>query len=347
MYEHDFTESKNTSSCMSQDDNKFLSIVEAGVKFEDGHYELPLPFRGDDVNLPNNRAQAIQRVNAVKKRFEADSCYKHDYTTFMNNVIDRGYAQLTVPSTSGWYVPHHGVYHPKKTGKIRVVFDCSSKCNGKSLNDQLLSGPDLTNSLVAVLTRFRQERTAMMADVESTFYQVRVAECHRKFLQFVWWPNGETNADIGDYQMTVHLFGATSSTSCANFALRKTASDNEQRFGTEAAESLRQNFYVDDLLKSVDNIPRAIDLMSAVKQMCATGGVKLTKFVSNEQQVINSIPPEDRAENNDSIDLTQSMNVQRALGVYWCVASNCLEFRIVLQDKPLTRRRMLSTISSV
>jgi len=73
MYEHDFTESKNTSSCMSQDDNKFLSIVEAGIKFEDGHYELPLPFRGDDVNLPNNRAQAIQRINAVKKRFEADS----------------------------------------------------------------------------------------------------------------------------------------------------------------------------------------------------------------------------------------------------------------------------------
>ena len=79
MYEHDFTESKHASSCMSQDDNKFLSIVEAEVKFEDGHYELPLPFRGDDVNLPNNRAQAMQRVNAVKKRFEADLCYKRDY----------------------------------------------------------------------------------------------------------------------------------------------------------------------------------------------------------------------------------------------------------------------------
>jgi len=116
--------------------------------------------------------------------------------------------------------------------------------------------------------------------------------------------------------MTVHLFGATSSHSCANFALRKTASDNEQRFGIEAAETLRQNFYVDDLLKSVDSIPHAIDLMSAVKQMCAAGGFKLTKFVSNEQQVINSIPPEDRAENNGSIDMTQSMNVQRAVGVY-------------------------------
>ena len=56
---------------------------------------------------------------------------------------------------------------------------------------------------------------------------------------------------------------------------------------------------------------------------------------------------DDRAENKVSIDLTQSVSVQRALGVHWCVASDCLEFRIVLQDKPLTRRRMLSTISSV
>ena len=25
-----------------------------------------------------------------------------------------------------WYIPHHAVYHKKKPGKIRVVFDCSA-----------------------------------------------------------------------------------------------------------------------------------------------------------------------------------------------------------------------------
>ena len=54
-----------------------------------------------------------------------------------------------------WYVPHHDVYHPHKPGKIRVVFDCSAKFVGLSLNSMLYKGPDLTNSFVGVLTRFR------------------------------------------------------------------------------------------------------------------------------------------------------------------------------------------------
>lgn len=49
-----------------------------------------------------------------------------------------------------WYVPHHGIYHPHKPGKIRVVFDCSAKYQGKSFNDLLLSSPDLTNTLFGV-----------------------------------------------------------------------------------------------------------------------------------------------------------------------------------------------------
>jgi len=85
--------------------------------------------------------------------------------------------------------------------------------------------------------------------------------------------------DLADYKMTVHLFGATSSPGCANFALRRAADDNELLIGSEAADTLRRNFYVDDLLKSVDSVSRAIRLVSAVKKMCEAGGFRLTKFI--------------------------------------------------------------------
>ena len=38
-----------------------------------------------------------------------------------------------------WYLPHHGIYHTKKPEKFCVVFDCSAKHKGTSLNEHLMS----------------------------------------------------------------------------------------------------------------------------------------------------------------------------------------------------------------
>ena len=53
-----------------------------------------------------------------------------------------------------------------------------------------------------------------------------------------------------EYCITVHLFGAASSSGCSNYALKRTADDYEEECGAEAADTLRRNFYVDDILKS-------------------------------------------------------------------------------------------------
>ena len=58
-------------------------------------------------------------------------------------------------------------YHPSKPGKIRVA-----EFQGRSINKELLSGPDLTNQIIGVLTRFREEKLAFMADVEVIYHQV-------------------------------------------------------------------------------------------------------------------------------------------------------------------------------
>ncbi len=44
----------------------------------------------------------------------------------MEDVIEYGDAERVVDEGKEgekWYVPHHGVYHSKKPGKLRVVFD--------------------------------------------------------------------------------------------------------------------------------------------------------------------------------------------------------------------------------
>jgi len=148
--------------------------------------------------------------------------------------------------------------------------------------------------------------------------------------------------------MTVHLFGAVSSPSCASFALLKTALDNETRFGTHVAETICRNFYVDDMLKSVADVPTAISLVSAVQQMCASGGFRLTKFVTNSPKVLKTVSLSYRAKNAANVDLSRSVvPIERALGIHWCIENDTLGFRIVLKDRPLMRRGMLSTVSSI
>ncbi len=188
----------------------------------------------------------------------------------MNDLLQKGYAtpvQNNDPGPLGthWYLPHHPVYHPQKPDKIRVVFDCSAKYRGTSLNDQLLQGPDLTNSLVGVLTRFREEPVAFMSDVESMFYQVHVRSSDCDALRFLWWPDGDLDRAPEEFQMNVHLFGGASSPSCASFALRKTAEDYKTEFDPITAETVRRNFYVDDCLKSLQSDAKAIQLASQLR----------------------------------------------------------------------------------
>ena len=148
--------------------------------------------------------------------------------------------------------------------------------------------------------------------------------------------------------MTVHLFGATSSPGCANFALKSTANDYKAEFGTTVADFLRNDFYVDDGLKSVPSVDDAIKLVTDVKQMCNRGGFRLHKFVSNSKEVITRIPEPDRADGVKELDLDlDSLPLERAVGVQWCVESDCFQFSIVPQDKPCTRRGILSTVSSI
>jgi len=111
---------------------------------------------------------------------------------------------------------------------------------------------------VGVLTRFREEPFAMMADIEGMFHQVLLSPKDCDALRFLWWLENDLNKDPKEYQMLVHLFGATSSPSCANFGLRQTADDNQEMFNEEAVRTLRRNFYVDDCLKSMKDETKAI-----------------------------------------------------------------------------------------
>ena len=79
-------------------------------------------------------------------------------------------------------------------------------------------------------------------------------------LHFLWWPEN-LNRGPEEYQTQVQIFGATSSPCCSNKALRQTADDNEEKYAKQAAETVRRNFYVDDLLSPLPQLKRPRPLL--------------------------------------------------------------------------------------
>ncbi len=136
----------------------------------------------------------------------------------MAGIFENGYAEpapLLRDNEECWYLPIFGVYHTKKKGKIRVVFDSSAQYQGTSLNSVLLQGPDLMNSLLGVMMRFRMGPVAVMADIQQMFFRFSVEEKHRNFLRFIWFKDNDPNSELTEYRMCSHVFGNSPSPSIA------------------------------------------------------------------------------------------------------------------------------------
>ena len=344
-----------TEQVQSVEDKRFCQILSTGIyKNHLGNWEAPLPFRRIEVNLPNNREQCVRRLLCLKKKLSKNQKARKNYINFMEKIFDCHHAsavpadELTTSPGKVWYLPHFDIYHPKKPDQVRVVFDCSAVFNNESLNKHLLQGPDQMNSLTGVLARFRKEDVALSCDIEQMFHSFYVTPDCRDFLRFLWYENSDLDGPISEFRMNVHLFGAVSSPAVANFSLHKTAESGRAEFGDEAANFIRRNFYVDDGLTSVPSVQEAVTLIQSSQAMCASAKLRLHKFASNCKEVLETLPPEDRAKDLKDLDLRHdALPIQRSLGTYWCIESDTLGFRIELKDKPLSRRGILSTVSSV
>ena len=131
--------------------------------------------------------------------------------------------------------------------------------------------------------------------------------------------------------MLVYLFGATSSPWCSNVALQRTAEENKQCCPPDVYNMIYNNVYVGDFLKSVSAEQETKSVMLDIIELYSRGGFKLTKWISNSQEVIEAVPVEERANNLKKLDLAQEdLPAGKALGISWCtvkmVSSSMLYF---------------------
>lgn len=352
LWNTDFADIHNDKTAMSVNDRTAIDLLHNQISMDNNnHYIAPLPWKQDPCQLKNNRAMAESRLQSLRNRLDKNEELKSNYCKIMMDYESKGYIQK-VPfddqhSDSKWYLPHHPVINTKKQ-KVRIVYDAAAKYKGKSLNDHLYHGPDLANSLLGVLLRFRMHRIAIVTDIQEMFLQVKTNDRDSSALRFLWWENGDTSQQPAEYQLLRHAFGLTSSPFVCNYILQHTAEKNKDLFSAETIDTVKRHFYVDDCLKSLQNVDAAKVLISELTELLSLSGFNLHKWLCNIPEVLDNIPKDKRASSvkNFTFSSTDYTSTEKTLGISWNVACDHFMFASVVDDKPHTKRGILSMTSS-
>lgn len=153
--------------------------------------------------------------------------------------------------------------------------------------------------------------------------------------------------DIIDYRMRVHVFGNSPSPSVAIYGLRRAIHEGAHKHGEDAVQFVKRHFYVDDGLISVPTEAEAISLLQRTQNSLSESNLRLHKFASNSEAVLQAFTPEDRAVLKD-LDLSgEATPVQRSLGLLWETMADTFTFTVSQHRKAFTRRGVLLMVNSV
>ena len=121
---------------------------------------------------------------------------------------------------------------------------------------------------------------------------------------------------------------------------------------SSALQIILNNLYVDDLLCSVPNDEKAVELRQKVQQALDAGGFHLHKWLSTSKIVVESIPETDRASNTTVVlqgpnEVNTPMLV-KTLGVAWSATNDNFTFNYTEPEiTKFTKRTVLSKTASI
>ncbi|KAL0819980.1 hypothetical protein ABMA28_007977 [Loxostege sticticalis] len=335
------------------EDDRALDILSKTGRRQGDSWEVGLLWKTDDIDLPDNYEYAKKRLLNVERRMDRDPNYAKLYSQQIDRLLELNYAHKVekLESTPIWYLPHFGVVNPNKPGKLRLVFDAAATYRGTCLNDNLLTGPDMLNSLLGILFNFRSGCIAFTADIADMFLRIKVRVQDRGAQLFLW-RGADRDREPDVYSMSSMIFGAVSSPASAIYILNK----NAEQYSSEcplAVKAINQRHYMDDYLDSVDRLSEAKQLIEEVSRIHAGGGFQIRGWTTNSAELRESLPT--MVPGNVSLDFSPD-KVERTLGMLWSPDTDSLRFDLTFKRLPEeitqgkivpTKRQFLKFIMSV
>ena len=275
--------------------------MEESISYDNltGRYKIGVLWKQDRPALPNNREAAVSRLHNSEKKIKKDPFVETEYSKTIQGYVEKRviFVKLVLMSPSPsevWYLPHFPVVRlDKTTTKVRIVFDCSDKFNGISLNDVIYAGPKLQRELIDVLVRFRHNPVAVACDVKEMYLQVEIEESDRSFFRILWRDLDE-RCEPDVYEFSRVIFEKNSAPMESQFVAQENARRLQQEF-PKAAETVLKSTYMDDSLDSVGTPDEGIELYQQLDELWKKAGMRARKWISNSPEVVAATPEDDRA----------------------------------------------------
>lgn len=308
----------------------------------EGKYIVRLPFNENKNNLGNSYEIARKRFFMLERKLSKNPELKEKYTKFIKEYEQLNHMkQIIADKFEGYYLPHQAVL--KITDdiiKFRVVFDASCQTDtGTSLNDVLMTGPTIQDSIISLMLRFRQHIIALSGNIEKMYRQFLIHSQDRKFQKILWRYNEDE--PINTYELNTVTYGTSAAPFLAIRCLEELA-DNEGHAFPIAAEVLKNDFYVDDCLTGADTIDEVKQIKEELIEMTKKAGLHICKWRSNHHEIAQN--------SEDSEMLTSDVDQSsKTLGVMWNSRNDTLHFDVkpTMDKKPSTKRIMLSQIGKM
>ena len=352
-------------------DDEVHETVKDDIIFTGSRYSVGLPWKIGHNKLPSNYGNCVARLQGQLRKFKRDPIIFQECNKIITEQLENGVIEQVTQLDEAekvHYLPSQTVVRAEaETTKVRLVFDasCKDRKAGTSLNDCLHVGPSLTPFLFDILLRFRENRVALVGDIEKAFLNIEINPEDRDCLRFLWVSDiSDKEPEIMVYRYRTVVFGVRSSPFLLNAVLQhhiKTYQEEDPEF----ASKLLNSFYVDDLVSGCESNEKALELYQKAKERMLAGGFKLRKWKTNDMELlkeINKSESVEKEERSGQLDMSYAKETlgpvkdlggkTKVLGLAWDSLKDEIEFdfsRMAIEngEEQPTKRGILSTLASL
>ena len=188
------------------------------------------------------------------------------------------------------------------------MYDASAKASKQlpSLNDRLLSGPNLVPDPCGVLPRFRIQRIAISSDIEQAFLQLSLHGEVGDVTRFLWLRDvslPDTPDNIQTFRFCRVPFGVVSSP----FLLAATVHHHLTTSTCKDAPEHQKSIYVNTLFSGADTDNEAMQQYKSTKKLFSKASMNLREWASNLPMFLQQIPEAD----------CTTTSIQKCLRLLW------------------------------